>query len=443
MNRKKVLEARQQRLEARKAALADRSEKSQDANELRSIHEQLQVINEDLQDVAAELKALTEGDEGDKVGDDNGAGEETDERTQQKSGEVRGMTLQSFNKAAGTKAEEKKEERNDFTETLEYRQAFADYVRTGKTDGFAEIEQRAAKDGMVVTDDVGKIIPNTIMKEFIKSVGSYGQLYERVRKLNVKGGVEFPIEELVPEVRWITETKPSSNQQAPEIKNTISFGYFIAEARISQSLLSSIVSLDYLEREIAQLLSEAFAKEFDRMIVSGSSSGQPTGILNDTRVKATNKITFDSEDMADWKSWRKKLFAKIPLKYRGQGILIMTAGTWESNIMTLKDDNNNPIYKETYDISSGEAKCRFNGREVVLVEPDILKDYEGAEVGEAFAIYIKPTDYAINSNLQIGFQRYFDNDKNMWINKGLCIVDGKLLDVNSVFILKKGAAAEG
>lgn len=49
----------------------------------------------------------------------------------------------------------------------------------------------------------------------------------------------------------------------------------------------------------------------------------------------------------------------------------------------------------------------------------------------------RPTDYAINSNLQLGFKRYFNDDTNKWVNKGLCIIDGKLLDTKGVFVLKK------
>lgn len=320
-------------------------------------------------------------------------------------------------------------------DSMEYRQAFARYVQTGKWN----LEQRA--DEILTTQEIGKIIPNTIMQEFIKELKVYGQLYNKVRKMNVKGGVEIPIQDLIPQVKWITETTVSDTQKVPEIKTSVSFGYHIAEARIAQTLLSSIVGLDYLEKEIARLLAEAFIKEFDNMIVNGSGSGAPLGILNDTRVLANNKITFNDAQITDWINWRKSLFAKVPLAYRPQGTMIMTAGTWESQIMTLRDDNKRPVYQETYDPQSGNEICRFAGKEVTLVEPDIIKDYDTASAGDAFAIYLKPSDYAINSNLQVGFKRYYDDDNNKWINKGLTICDGKLLDVNGVFILQKGATA--
>lgn len=387
------------------------------ADEVRALGATLDAVLAELDEAKKQLAEL-DGNTEEKSEEESTTS--ADERSIPANAEYRGL--------ASFKTSEKRSSENPL-DSLEYRNAFMKYVQTG------EWNYRA--DDTLITSDIGKIIPNTIMNEFIKELKVYGQLYSLVRKLNVKGGVEFPIEELVPTVTWITETTVSETQAVPEIKTSISFGYHIVEARISQSLLSQVVSLPILEQEIAKLLAEAFVKEFDRIIVKGTGSGQPLGILNDTRVKAGNKIAFAAADMADWTKFRKNLFAKIPLAYRGQGILIMTAATWESNIMTLKDSNNRPLYQETYDPNTGNLECRFAGRQVVLVEPDILADYDTASSGDVWGIYLRPQDYAINSNLQIGFKRWFDDDKNKWVNKGLCIMDGKLVDVNGVYILTK------
>ena len=420
---KKVIAAK----EARAAELRKLIKQADTADEVRSLGETLQAILDELSDAKEQLDAAEEDN-----GEENEPAPASDEREQAPAGaEFRGGTpLATYgqHRAPAQRA-------GSILDTMEYRNAFAAYVRTGDESQFAALESRA--DATLITTDVGKIIPNTIMQEFIKDLKVYGNLYNRVRKLNVKGGVEFPIESLVPTVSWITETTVSDTQKAPELKTSVSFGYHICEARIAQSLLSQVVTLDILETEIARLLAEAFVKEFDNIIINGTGSGQPTGILTDTRVATTHKIAFTAAELADWTKWRTKLFAKIPLAYRGEGVLIMTAATWETYVMTLKDDSNRPLYVETYDPINGNLTCRFGGREVILVEPDILKDFDTASTGDAWAIYLKPTDYAINSNLQIGFKRWFDDDKNRYVNKGLCIMDGKLLDVNGVFILKK------
>ena len=436
MGRKKALEKRQARLQKKLTELRAKLNATQDVAEARALAAQIEETNEDLQETAEELEALGES-EPTPEGDPEPTPEPAPAAEPQARNVVpQGAQLRGGNPIASYMQNQTPAQRSgNILDSLEYRNAFANYVRTGDESGFAQFEQRA--DATLITSDVGKIIPNTIMNEFIKEMKVYGNLYNRVRKLNVKGGVEFPIEALVPTISWITETTVSETQKAPEIKTSVSFGYYIAEARISQSLLSQVVTLSVLESEIARLLAEAFVKEFDRIILNGTGSGQPTGILKDSRVASNHKIAFTAAEVADWTKWRTKLFAKVPLAYRGQGVLIMTAATWESQIMTMKDDTGRPLYKETYDPVTGALTCRFNGREVILVESDILKDFDTATSGEAWAVYLKPTDYAINSNLQLGFKRWFDDDKNRYVNKGLVIMDGKLLDVNGVFILTK------
>ena len=441
--RKKVLLKRQARLEKRRADLIARSNASEDVAEVRAINEQLMTIAEDLQDIADELATLADDGEGDgngdgmrgNDGDGEGEGRSAQPQAQTESQSRGGNPMASYGQQTGTQATQPQSRAAEsYLDTMEYRNAFAHYVRTGQWN----YEQRDASAGMVTTADIGKIIPNTIMQEVIKELKSYGNLYNRVRKLNVQGGVEFPIEDLIPTVSWITETTTSNNQSAPELKTSVQFGYHIAEAKIAQSLLSQVVSLAMLESEIAKLLAEAFIKEFDRIIISGSGSGQPLGILNDERVLSKNKITMSAADAVDWSKWREKLFAKIPLSYRAGGVLVMTVDTWEGLICTMKDSNNRPIYTETYDVNTGAPTYRFNGKEVVLIENDLgIMDYSTATSGQPYMLYFKPTDYAINSNLQIGFKRYFKEDDNKWINKGLCIMDGKLLDVNSCYIIKK------
>ena len=299
----KLIKAKEEKRDALKKQIAE----AKTADEVRALGETLDAVLNELTEAKKQLEELDKKD--DSGNSDNGKDDSDDNKDDntQRSNVPANAVQHGFNPLARFKQGEK---RNVAAlDSIEYRKAFMKYVQTGEW----TYEKRA--DDMLVAADVGKIIPNTIMQEFIREIKVYGQLYNLVRKLNVKGGVEFPIEELVPTVTWITETTVSDTQAVPEIKTSISFGYHIVEARISQSLLSQVVSLDILEHEIARLLAEAFVKEFDRVIVSGTGSGQPLGILNDTRVAASHKITFAAADMADWTKFRKNLFAKGHFNY--------------------------------------------------------------------------------------------------------------------------------
>ena len=182
---------------------------------------------------------------------------------------------------------------------------------------------------------------------------------------------------------------------------------------------------------------EAYVETMDKVIISGTGAGQPLGITKDPRV--TNVIEFTAAQFADWTAWRKNLFAKIPLSKRGQGEFIFTAATVESNLLTMTDANNRPIFKEATQLTLGESATAgsFYGRSVTLVEPDVIADFDTAESGDIVGIYWVPTDYVINTNLAFGMKRYFDDDTNEWINKGLTIVDGKILDASGCYLIKK------
>lgn len=322
--------------------------------------------------------------------------------------------------------------------TMEYRMAFKKYVQTGEA---ISHELRAGGDtGTTVTTDIGMIIPTTVMNEFIKDVSEvYGQIYSKVRKLNVKGGVEFPISKLSANFKWITETTVSNKQKAGDIKDKVSFSYHIGEIRVAESLLAQVVSLDVFESEIVRIMVEAYVKAMDTAIISGTGSGQPLGITKDTRVTSNtgNIIEFEADEIGDWTAWRKKLFAKVPLSKRGSGEFLFPASTVESNLLTMKDANGRPLFKEATEGRIGNLAGTFFGREVTLVEPDIIKDYDTASTGDIIGIFWTPNDYAINTQLQFGMKRYFDEDTNEWINKALTILDGKILDVNGCYLLKK------
>lgn len=442
MGRKKILEKRLARLKAKRDKLKERALASQDAAEVRSINEDLTDLNEEITETQEEINAIGDEPEGGDPTSNSTEGGEPQQRSavptnaqHVNGGIAQGVYGQqtSMNQQRGAE---------DPYGTMEYRTAFKNYVQKG-TPIPKDLIQRAGGDpGPTVAADLGMIIPTTIMNEFIEKVSKvYGQLYSKVRKLNIQGGVKFPISDLKANFKWITETTVSARQKAGDIKEYIEFSYNIGEIRVSQTLLSQVVTLSMFEQEIVRIMVEAYVEAMDKGIMSGTGNGQMLGILNDTRVTSQTDhiIEFTAAQFSDWEQWRKKLFSIIPLSKRGQGEFIFTAGTVEADLLTMKDANNRPIFKEATELNVGESATagRFYGREVTMVEPDIVADFETASSGDVVGLYWIPQDYAINTNLAFGMKRYFDEEKNEWVNKGLTIVDGKMLDVSGIYIIKK------
>lgn len=421
---------------------------AQTADEVRALGETLDAVLKELEDAKEQLEKLD--DDGTGEGEGAGEGEGTGDGTGsegQRGAQVNGQH-RSFNPLVtyGLNNGQQKQRGTEVPySSLEYRQAFKDYVQRGVPIP-ADVIQRAGGDpGTTTTAQLGMIIPTTIMNEFIQEVSKvYGQIYAKVRKLNVQGGVEFPIAKLQANFKWITETKASEKQEAGDITEKVSFSYHIGEIRVAETLLAQIVSLDIFESEITRIMVEAYVKAMDEAIISGTGSGQPLGITKDPRVtgNASNIIELTEEEMGEWTAWRKKLFAKVPLSKRGSGEFLFPSSTVETHLLTMQDANGRPLFKEATEGTVGNEAGSFFGRVVTLVEPDIIKDYDTASAGDIIGVFWVPTDYAINTQLQFGIKRYFDEDTNEWINKGLTIVDGKILDVSGCYLIKKKGAAK-
>lgn len=427
MGRKKILEKRLARLQAKKAKLAERCNASTDVNEVRSLTDELNELNEEIEETQEEIDAISD----DEPGDDG------EQRASVPAGAV---LVNPMSSASFQIPQTDGNQRNDDKySSMEYRQAFKAYVQRGEMTGLIAEQMEKRAGDTANTQSLGALIPTTLINEFINEVRKvYGNLYSKVRKLDVPGGVRFPVGELQAEFKWISESTVSPNQDGGDTEDVI-FEYNIGEIRVSQSLLSSIVSLELFESEVVRIMVVAYLQAMDTAIVIGTGKGQPTGILNDARV--TNVIEMTAADFNDWTAWRKKFFAKLPLGYRA-GEFIFPLSTVETYLETMADANNNPVFRQAtgLEVNDGDAmnpNGRFFGRDISLVEPDILPDFDTASAGDVIGIFWQPMDYAINSNMQMGMKRYFDEDNNKWINKLLTIVDGKVLNPKGYYLIKK------
>ena len=385
---------------------------STDANEVRSLTSEAEALQAEIREAEAQLADL-------EAAESRSASVPSDAKL------VNGSVVASTS--------EKRDE--DPTSTMEYRQAFMSYVQKG----VAMPEIRGAAN---TTAETGAAIPLTIMNEVINTIRKrYGNLYNKVRKMNVQGGVEFPIGALQATFKWITESTVSPRQKTDKLSK-ISFSYYTAEIRIAQSFLASIVTLSAFETRIAEVIAIAYLQAMDKGIVLGSGDGQMTGILSDARV--THNVSMTAADMGNWTAWRKKFFAKLPLGYRA-GEFIFPLSTVETYLETMADSNNNPVFRQAtgLEVNDGDARNpngRFFGREISLVEPDILPDFDDASANDVIGIYWQPDEYAINENFGFTMRRYFDEETNEWVDKALVVVDGKILNPEGYVLIKKATS---
>lgn len=323
------------------------------------------------------------------------------------------------------------EKKEDIFDTAEYRDSFMEYICRG-----TKIPEKYRNEAQKTTAaDGSTVIPTTIVREIIKELKSYGNIYAKVRKLNVQGGVEFPILTLKPTATWIGEGASESKKIKADEK--VSFSYYGLECKIAQSLLASIVTFEEFQSEFVSLATEAIIIALENAVINGTGTGQPLGILKDSRIKSANVIQMTEEELGNWKAWKKKVFAKMKKAYRN-GEFFMAQSSFDGYIDAMTDANGQPIGRVNYGIDGGET-YRFGGKTVETVEEDILPDFGAAEIGDVVAVFTKLSDYAINSNMQMTSVKWIDHDTNEVKNKVIVIADGKLLDPNGTLIIKKKA----
>lgn len=353
-----------------------------------------------------------------------------------------GQTVRSFQTPAVTPSAvpatpspvqgQQERQANDPYDTLQYRRAFMEYVCRGTP---IPAEYRA--DALTTTSDASAVIPTTILNEMVKKLESYGSVYAGVRKLNVQGGVDIPILSLKPTATWIGENADSDEQKL-QANTKVSFSYYGLECKLAQSLLVSVTTLEMFQREFAALAVEAIIKALEIAIFTGNGTGKPLGVTADSRIPNANKITLIPADFTSWAGWKKNVFAKMKKAYRN-GVFFMAQGTFDGYIDGMVDSTGQPIGRVNYGIE-GEEKYRFGGKIVETVEDDCIKSYDDASTGDVVAVFMKLSDYAINSNMQMRVVKWEDHDTNEIKNKVILICDGKLIDPNGVLLIKKGAA---
>lgn len=436
----------QKMLDSKKAefdAKSKRMKLSENATEIREIGETLLKLRNEINDIESQLAKIDAEEQANvekKAEEDKKLAEEEDKKKEEEGRSLNPLATYSLGKKEERNMEEKKGRGS-----IEYRIAFKDYVQKGIMNPI--LETRA--DGPATSADLGVLVPLTISDEIITKLNKkYGQVYSRVRHLNVKGGLEFAIGEFDFTAKRIAEGVSAPNAEKGKITDKVSFGFRHCWIGASRTILEGELNIAAFESKVVEGIYTAYAKKMDAEIINGqgSASNEMEGILfeankTSSRIDASHIITFNANEMADWKTWQTKLFAKVPIEMRAENPeFVFTPGTYEGNIKTLVDDNNRPVYNETYNPIDGAERSSFKGKEVVFViDGNGISDFDTAGAGDVFGIYWVPQKaYAINSNLEFSLTQWRDHTNLQDITYALVVNDGKVLNGDYLFILKKG-----
>ncbi|HBI91197.1 MAG TPA: phage major capsid protein [Terrisporobacter glycolicus] len=313
----------------------------------------------------------------------------------------------------------------DFTNSMEYRKAFMNYV----TKGVAMPDEFVNIDANTKTTDASIMIPTTVLEKIIEKIEATGMILPLVTRTQIKGGVTVPTSSLKPVASWVAEGA-TSDKQKKTVTGGITFAYYKLRCAVSMSLEMDTIALPIFETTLINNVVEAMTKAVEQAIISGTGAGQPKGILTET-APTGQLIDIAKASSIDYQTL-VNAEAALPLAYENGAVWFMTKKTFMAFI-GLVDNNKQPIARVNYGIN-GIPERTLLGRKVIL--NDYMESYVTTPTTDnKFAFLFNPSDYVLNTNLSMTIKRYEDNNTDDQVTKAIMLVDGKVVDVNSLVVL--------
>jgi HK97 family phage major capsid protein len=311
----------------------------------------------------------------------------------------------------------------DLTNSVEYRKAFMNYVSRG-----VEMPREFMNaNENTKTTDASVMIPTTVLEKIIEKIEATGMILPLVTRTSIKGGVTVPTSTVKPVASWVAEGATSDKQKKP-VQGTITFAYYKLRCAVSMSLEMDTMALPVFETTLINNVVEAMTKAIEQSIINGTGVGQPKGILKETpnEGQSLEIDAIDYDTLIDAES-------ALPLEYESGAVYCMTKKTFMA-YQGIKDSAGQPIARVNYGIG-GKPERSLLGRQVILC--NYLPSFDTASSQEAFAFLFNFKDYVLNTNLNMTMKRYEDNDTDDQVTKAIMLVDGKVLQKDSLVILKR------
>ena len=195
------------------------------------------------------------------------------------------------------------------------------------------------------------------------------------------------------------------------------------------SLEVDTMAISAFETLLINNIVEAMTKALEQAIIDGNGTGKPKGILAETPADGQT-----IESAAPSYSDLIKAEGALPMAYENGAVWCMSKMTFMEYV-GMTDKNGQPIAKVNYG-TSGKPERTLLGRTVVLC--DYVASYSAALTKDTiFAFLFNFKDYVLNTNYSMGVKKYEDNDTDDQITKGIMLVDGKVVDKNSLVVVKK------
>lgn len=312
------------------------------------------------------------------------------------------------------------EQRNDADplDSMEYRRAFMAYALRG-----TPIPAEFRADAVSKTAENGAVIPTTILNRIIEKMEAVGMILPLVTRTAYKGGVSIPTSSAKPTATWVAEGAGSGKQK--KTTGSITFAYHKLRCAVAVSLEMDTMALSAFEATLTNNVVEAMTKATEQAIISGDGTGKPKGILSETAPtgQALSSGVLAYADLINAE-------AALPQAYENGAVWCMSKKTF-MQYAGLCDEVGQPIGRTNYGGVTNKPERVLLGRPVVVC--DYVPSFaSGMTANTVYAFLFNFKDYVLNTNYAMTVKKYEDNDTDDMVTKAIMLVDGKVVDKNSL-----------
>lgn len=225
---------------------------------------------------------------------------------------------------------------NDTHDTPEYRTAFyktlmGKELTDGENRAFAAAQAEKRADAFNTLSSSAAVVPTTTLNEVVKQARGMNGLFDEIRLFSVPNNLSVPVGTPGDAASWHTEGAAVERKDVTTTAVTFTGRELIKV--LSMSAAVKRMDISAFERYITDELKSCIADAIGAAIVSGTGSGQPTGILSGVTWNNKNRIQ-TTELTAD------NLLAAIALLPAGYAVgakFAMSTATLFGQVYPLKD----------------------------------------------------------------------------------------------------------
>ena len=249
----------------------------------------------------------------------------------------------------------------DTHDTPEYRTAFyktlmGKELTDGENRAFAAAQAEKRADAFNTLSSSAAVVPTTTLNEVVKQARGVNGLFDEIRLFSVPNNLSVPVGTPGDAAAWHTEGAAVERKDVTTTAVTFTGRELIKV--LSMSAAVKRMDISAFERYITDELKASIADAIGAAIVSGTGSGQPTGILSGVTWNNSNRI----QTAALTADNLLAAVALLPAGYAAGAKFAMSTATLFGSVYPLKDGIGNYLFTDN---ERGGVRRLF-GFEIVL-----------------------------------------------------------------------------